>query len=76
MSEVTIVADTGRATGTRPAKRLRAEEKIPAWSTARASTPVSVAVDRRELRHALSGPAGLNAVINLDGRVARPIPPW
>ena len=29
MSEVTIVAETGRATGTRPAKRLRAEEKIP-----------------------------------------------
>jgi large subunit ribosomal protein L25 len=65
MSEVTIVADTGRATGTRPAKRLRAEEKIPGVVYGQGIAPVSVAVDRRELRHALSGPAGLNAVINL-----------
>jgi large subunit ribosomal protein L25 len=65
MSEVTIVADTGRATGTRPAKRLRAEEKVPGVVYGQGITPVSVAVDRRELRQALSGPAGLNAVINL-----------
>jgi large subunit ribosomal protein L25 len=65
MTEVTIVADTGRATGTRPAKRLRAEEKIPGVVYGQGIDPVSVAIDRRELRHALSGPAGLNAVINL-----------
>ena len=69
MSEITLVAETGRATGTRPSKRLRADGEDPGVVYGQGIRPVAVAVDRRELRHALSGPAGLNAVINLDGRV-------
>ena len=39
MSEVTLTAETGRATGSRPSNRLRAEGRSPASSTATASTP-------------------------------------
>ena len=65
-AEITLVAESGRTTGTRSSKRLRADGKVPAVVYGQGSEPVSVAVDRRELRLALSGPAGVNAVINLE----------
>ncbi len=65
MSEVILIAQTGRPTGTGPSKRLRAEGKIPAVLYGHGITAVSIEVDRRELRHALTGPAGYNALINL-----------
>lgn len=70
MSKITLVAETGRAAGTRPTRRLRGEGKIPAIVYGHGMTPLSVSVDWRELRHALSGPAGLNAIVHLtvDGR--------
>ena len=70
MSQISLVADTGRSTGSGAANRLRAAGKVPGVVYGHGSTPVAVAVDHRELRHALSGPAGVNAVIDLtvDGK--------
>jgi large subunit ribosomal protein L25 len=65
MSEITLVADTGRPIGSRPSNRLRAEGRIPAVVYGQGMDPVAVSVDRRELRQALSGPAGVNALISL-----------
>ena len=65
-AEITLAAEPGRATGSSSSKRLRAEGKVPAVVYGQGADPVSVAVDRRELRIALSGPAGVNAVINLE----------
>ena len=50
-AEITLAAETGRATGTRSSKRLRAEGKMPGVVYGQGTEPVSVAVDRRELRH-------------------------
>lgn len=66
MSEVTLVATTGRPIGSAPSRRLRAEGKVPAVLYGHGMDSLSVSVDRRELRHALTGPAGVNALINLS----------
>lgn len=66
MSESTLVAETGRPTGSRATGRLRAAGKIPGVLYGHGLAPVPLAVDRRELRHALSGPAGVNAVVRLQ----------
>jgi large subunit ribosomal protein L25 len=70
MAQINLVADTGRTTGSGAARRLRAAGKVPGVVYGHGMTPVAVAVDHRELRHALSGPAGVNAVLNLtvDGK--------
>ncbi|MDE0168440.1 MAG: 50S ribosomal protein L25 [bacterium] len=65
MSEVTLRAETGRTTGTRPSRRLRRQGKVPATLYGHDTDAVSVAVDARELRTALSTDAGINAVIRL-----------
>ena len=65
MSEVTLRAETGRATGTRPSRRLRRQGKVPATLYGHDSDAVSIAVDARELRTALSTEAGINALIRL-----------
>ena len=65
MPESTLVAETGRPTGSRASGRLRAAGKIPGVLYGHGLTPIPLAVDRRELRHALSGPAGVNAVVQL-----------
>jgi large subunit ribosomal protein L25 len=66
MAEITLVAETGRVTGSRESNRLRGQGRIPAVVYGHGMVPVSIAVDRRELRHALSTPAGTNAVIDLQ----------
>ena len=70
MSQTKLVATTGRTTGTASSRRLRAEGQIPAVLYGRGMSPVSVTVDRRDLRLALSGPAGSNTVLDLqvDGK--------
>lgn len=65
MSEVTLTVETGRVGGSRASNRLRNEGKVPGIVYGHASDPVAVTVDRRELRHALTGEAGLNALITL-----------
>lgn len=66
MSEITLKAETGRTTGTRPSRRLRSKGMVPAVLYGQGSEAVSVAVDARELRNALSTEAGLEAVIRLE----------
>ena len=66
MEQVSLRAETGRRTGTRPSRRLRGEGAIPAVVYGRGLEPVSVAVDRRDLYTALRTEAGLNALINLE----------
>ena len=70
MAEIQLVAETGREPGTRASKRLRREGKIPGVVYGHGAEPVAVAVDARELRHALNTEAGVNALINLsiDGK--------
>ncbi|MFN8041279.1 MAG: 50S ribosomal protein L25 [Acidimicrobiales bacterium] len=60
-----LTVETGRETGTRAAKRLRATGKIPAVVYGLGTEAVPVAVDWPELRRALSTDAGLNALIDL-----------
>ena len=66
MSDTILVAETGRPTGSRASNRLRAEGKVPGTVYGQGMAPVAVSVVRRDLRHALTGPAGLNAVLTLS----------
>lgn len=66
MAEIQLVAETGREAGTRSSKRLRREGKIPGVVYGHGQEPLAVAVDARELRHALNTEAGVNALINLN----------
>lgn len=70
MPDITLVAETGRTTGSRPSNRLRREDRIPAVVYGNGVAPTPIVVERRDLRLALSSPAGMNAVISLsvDGR--------
>lgn len=71
MSDTVLIAESGRVTGSRASRRLRAEDKIPAVVYGHGMTPLSIAVNRRDLRLAVSGPAGMNTVLDLtvDGTV-------
>ena len=71
MSEVTLIAESGRTTGSPSSRRLRAEDRIPAVVYGNGVGPLSVTVGRRDVRIALTGAAGVNAVVNLsvDGKV-------
>ena len=66
-----LIATTGRQTGSPSSRRLRAENQIPGVIYGHGMTPLSVSVDRRELRVAVSGAAGTNTVLDLtvDGKV-------
>lgn len=64
--DVTLTATTGRTTGSRPSKRLRAEGKIPGTLYGLERDAMSLVVDHRELRQALTTDASLNAIITLD----------
>jgi large subunit ribosomal protein L25 len=65
MSETTLTCKTGRPTGSPASRRLRAEGQIPGVIYGQGMSPVSIAVDRRELRLALSGAAGTNTLLSL-----------
>lgn len=71
MAQTVLVANTGRKTGSAASRRLRGEDTIPGVLYGHGMAPVSVAVGRRDLRVALSGPAGANTVLDLtvDGEV-------
>jgi len=66
MSQTKLVATTGRPTGSSASRRLRAEGHIPGVIYGRGMEPISVTVERRDLRLALSGPAGSNTVLALE----------
>lgn len=66
MEEVSLLAQSGRTTGSPASRRLRRAGKIPAVLYGHGIDPQSLAVDGRELRTALQTDAGLNALISLD----------
>ena len=66
MSQTTLVATPRTGSGSPAARRLRADGHIPGVLYGRGMEPISVTVERREFRMALSGPAGANTVLALQ----------
>lgn len=66
MPEIKLPAEVGRSPGSRASGRLRAAGKIPGVIYGHGADPVSVAVDARALRSALTTDAGLNALLDLQ----------
>jgi large subunit ribosomal protein L25 len=66
-----LLAQTGRVTGSAASRRLRGDGTVPGILYGHGMAPLPVAVERRELRIALSGAAGVNTVLDLtvDGTV-------
>jgi large subunit ribosomal protein L25 len=62
----TLSAETGRTTGSPSSRRLRAADRIPGILYGHGMTPVVLSVARRDLRVALSGPAGQNTILTLS----------
>lgn len=65
MAEVTLTAEAGRTTGSSATRRLRSSGRVPGVIYGHGMAPVSVSVNARDLRHALSV-HGLNQVLTLD----------
>ena len=65
MPEITLQAEVGRPLGSRPARRLRHEGKIPGVVYGHGTDPVPVTVVGRDLRIALSGESGTNTLLSL-----------
>ena len=65
MAEITLVAEPGRATGSSDSRRLRAQGRVPGVVYGHGVEAISVSVDGRELRHALSGESGANQLLEL-----------
>ena len=66
MQEVVLPLELGRPIGSAPSRRLRLQGKVPAVVYGLGHDAVSVTVDYRELRGALSTEAGLNVVLNIE----------
>ena len=66
MSELLLTAHTGRTTGTRSSRRLRAEGMVPGVVYGLGQDSVAVAVEWPALRKALTTEAGVNALLTLD----------
>lgn len=66
MADIILTATPRPPQGTRPARRLRGEGKIPGVVYGLGADPVTLTVEWRELRAALITEQGLNAVINLE----------
>src|ERR1700728_2232991 len=66
MPEIVLDAQIGRTSGSAEARRLRREGLVPGTVYGHGSDPVSVAVGARDLRTALSGEAGTNALLSLQ----------
>lgn len=66
MAELTLAAETGRPTGSRPANRLRGEGRIPGVVYGQGGDSVIVSIDRRDLRLILASETGANSLISLN----------
>lgn len=64
--EVTLQAEVRKELGKGPAHRIRAGGKVPAVLYGSSVDPVPVAVDAKEMTHALHTEAGSNVLINLQ----------
>ena len=65
MAEVKLVAEPGRTTGSSESRRLRNGGRIPGVVYGHGVEAISISVDGRELRHALSGDSGTNQLLEL-----------
>ena len=65
MADTSLVADLRTPVGSRPTRRLRSSGRIPAVVYGDGVGPLSVSVEGRLLRQALSTAAGLNAVLSV-----------
>jgi large subunit ribosomal protein L25 len=66
MAEIILTATPRPPQGTRPARRLRGEGKVPGVVYGLGGDPIPLSVEWRELRAALVTEQGLNAVIHLE----------
>ncbi len=66
MDQLTLRADPRTESGSRPARRMRREGRIPAVVYGRDVETTPVSVNARDLYAALHTEAGLNALINLQ----------
>ena len=66
MAEVLLIAESGRPAGSAASRRLRRAGKVPAVLYGHGVDSTPLAVDARELRNALTGEAGLNALLSLS----------
>ena len=71
MAEVQLAAHARPKKGSPESRRLRAAGKVPAVLYGHGIEPQSLVVDARELRGALNGEAGLNALLSLQVESAR-----
>jgi large subunit ribosomal protein L25 len=60
-----LKTSVGRALGSAASRRLLAADHIPAVIYGHGMQPIPVTVERRDLRIALSGPAGVNTILEL-----------
>ena len=65
MSDSVLIAEAGRTTGSAESLRIRREDRIPAVVYGQGMEPLSISVNRRDLRIALSGTAGMNTILDL-----------
>lgn len=63
--QLTLRAETGRATGSRASRRIRREGGVPAVVYGRGADPVSITVDHHDLV-AILAEGGSNAIISLE----------
>jgi large subunit ribosomal protein L25 len=61
-----LAAQSRTASGSAAARRMRADGHIPGVVYGLGMDPISVSVERRDLRLALSGAAGVNTVLSLE----------
>ncbi len=66
MAEITLVAELGRTSGSSASRRLRKEGKIPGVLYGHGMEPLSVSVQAREFRIALSSASGSNQLLSLE----------
>lgn len=66
MEQVTLSAEPRVESGSRPARRMRREGKVPAIVYGRGLQPMSVTVSGRELYTALHTEAGGNAILSVE----------
>lgn len=66
MSEVTLPAESGRPTGSRPSRRLRAAGRVPGVIYGHGEPAETVSFLYADLREALTTDAGRNALIRIE----------
>ncbi len=66
MEQVTLRAERRTEAGSRPARRMRREGKVPAIVYGRGLEPFPVALSGRDLYAALHTEAGLNAILSVE----------